>query len=293
MNRWTMAWLAASWLITAGCKSDAEHYPLRGKVLAKDQAAAEFTVRHDAIAGFMPAMTMPYKVKDPEALRDVQPGDIITADLVRKDTKEYWLQSVRITDPSGRGSAKPAAQHAIAIGGPVPDIPLTNQDGRPIHFSDFKGKSVLITFIYTRCPMPEFCPRLSSQFARIHNDLLHTPEYGQTHLLTISFDPKYDTPAVLRKYGLAYLDDQPAGFAHWDFATADAADMRNLAETFGLEYYEEDNQITHSMDIVLLTPAGTVARYWATKWTAGELEQALREQAHSSASRRNSRGTKG
>jgi protein SCO1/2 len=128
--------------------------------------------------------------------------------------------------------------------------------------------------------MPTFCPRLSSQFARIHGALKKTPDdYRKTHLLTISFDPKYDTAPVLRKYGLAYLDDDASGFAHWDFAFTTPGDLRNLAEAFGLEYFEEDNQISHTMNIVLITPDGRVARYWSTEWTASELENALREQA--------------
>jgi protein SCO1/2 len=260
--------------------------------MAKDEAAGELTVKHDDIPGFIPAMTMPYKVQDRDALREVQPGDTIDADLISVNGgKEYWLQSFRITDQTGRQNAKPAVKHALKVGDPVPDIPMINQDGKQIHFGDFQGKSVLVTFVYTRCPMPAFCPRLSSQFARIHEDLAKTPgDYAKTHLLTISFDPKYDTPPVLRRYGLAYLDNHAAGFSHWDFASADPADMRKIADAFGLEYFEEDNQISHSMDVVLLTPGGTVAKYWSTEWTAAELEDALRRQANSSA---NARGSKG
>jgi len=292
VKRWTIIGLAALSLMVAGCQSQSKQFSLHGKVMAKDQAAGELTVKHDDIPGFMPAMTMPYKVKDRDALREVEPGDTIDADLISVDGgKEYWLQSFRITSESGRQTAKPAVKHALEVGEPVPDIPMINQDGKQIHFGDFKGKSVLITFIYTRCPMPAFCPRLSSQFARIHEDLVKTPgDYDKTHLLTISFDPKYDTAPVLRKYGLAYLDNQAEGFAHWDFASADPADMRKIADTFGLEYFEEDNQISHSMDIVLLTSKGTVARYWSTEWTAAELESALRQQANSRPDRRGAKG---
>jgi len=292
VKRLTITGLAALLLIVVGCQSQTKQYSLRGQVMAKDQAAGQLTVKHEDIPGFMPAMTMPYTVKDPGAMKEVQPGDTIEANLISVNGgKEYWLQSVRITDESGRQKAKPAVKHALKVGEPVPDIPMINQDGKQIHFGDFQGKSVLITFVYTRCPMPTFCPRLSSQFARIHEHLAKTPgDYGKTHLLTISFDPKYDTPPVLRRYGLAYLDNHAAGFSHWDFASADPADMRKIADSFGLEYFEEDNQISHSMDIVLLTPGGTVARYWSTEWTAAELEAALRQQAKSSA---NARGSKG
>jgi protein SCO1/2 len=163
----------------------------------------------------------------------------------------------------------------------VPDLELINQDGKPFRLSDFKGKAILMTFIYTRCPLPEFCPRLSSQFARIQDDLAKTPDdYARTHLLTVSFDPGYDTPAVLRKYGMAYLRDDASGFSHWDFASAPSDKLRDLANAFGLYYNEEDNQISHTMNIILIAPDGTVARYWTADWTAPELEAELRQAAH-------------
>ncbi len=129
--------------------------------------------------------------------------------------------------------------------------------------------------------MPDFCPRLSSQFAHIHNELKkNEQDYGKTHLLTISFDPKYDTPAVLRRYGLAYLDGDQRGFSHWDFASTNPADLRQLAQAFGLEYEQQDNQISHTMSIVLIAPDGKVAQFWSTEWTWTELMQSLQHAAH-------------
>ena len=168
----------------------------------------------------------------------------------------------------------------------APEFTLVNQDGRKIHLSDFAGKALLVTFIYTRCPMPNFCPRLSSQFARIHNELKKNPgDYGKTQLLTISFDPKYDTPAVLRKYGLAYLDGDESGFSHWDFASTNPADLRRLAQAFGLEYEGEDNQISHNMIIVLIGPDGKVAKFWSTDWTWTELMENLQLAAQATGQR--------
>jgi len=259
-----------------------KRYPLRGLVLDKTIATSEITVKHEDIPGFMPAMTMPYKVKDSGALQELQPGDAIAAEVVTANNgNDYWLEDVRITDESARKTTKPAvAVHRLDAGEQVPDIPLTNQDGKSFRLGDLKGKALLVTFIYTRCPVPTFCPRLSGQFAKIQGDLSKTPDdFATTHLVTISFDPKYDTPPVLRKYGLAYLDDNPAGFSHWDFASTNASDLRKLADAFGLEYFEEDNQISHTMDIVLISTEGKIVKYWATEWTTAELEDALREQA--------------
>ncbi len=268
--------------VLAACNRT-KRYPLQGEVVDKNASTGEITVDHGDIPGFMAAMAMPYRVKDPAVLQQVEPGDKITAEVVVSgDRSNYWLENVRITDKSGRGKFKPpTGSQMLAPGARVPDVTLTNQDGRKIRLSDFAGKAVLVTFIYTRCPMPNFCPRLSSQFARIQNELRkNADDYKETHLLTISFDPKYDTPAVLRKYGLAYLEGDESGFSHWDFASTDPADLRRLAQAFGLEYEEEDGQITHTMSIVLIAPNGTVARYWSTEWTWNELMASLQHAAH-------------
>ncbi|MGO9403070.1 MAG: SCO family protein [Terriglobales bacterium] len=274
-------------IVSLGC-SRTKKFPLQGEVVAKNPATSEITVNHGDIPGFMPAMAMPYRVKDPAVVQEVQPGDKIAAEaFVSKDGNDYWLEDVRITDESGRSQVKqPAAPSMLMPGERVPDVALTNQDGKTIRLSDFAGKALLVTFIYTRCPMPNFCPRLSSQFARIHNELKKNPEdYGKTHLLTISFDPKYDTPAVLRKYGLAYLDGDQSGFSHWDFASTTPADLQRLAKAFGLEYEEEDNQITHNMSIVLIAPDGKVAKFWFTDWTWTELLENLQHAAQATAQR--------
>lgn len=267
-------------ILLSACQSKTKHYDLKGQVLDKKPATNEITVNHEDIPGFMSAMTMSYSVKDKNGFQQVEPGDVIAADVITaKNGNEYWLENIRIKDASGRKTIKPATVHRLDIGERVPDLTLINQDGKSFRLGDFKGKAVLITFIYTRCPMPTFCPRLSGQFSKIQDDLAKTPvDFAKTHLVTISFDPKYDTPPVLRKYGLAYLDNDPTGFSHWDFASTNAGDLRKIADAFGLEYFEEDNQIAHSMVIVLMSPEGTVAKYWSTEWTTVELEDALRQQ---------------
>jgi len=267
-------------ILLSTCQSKTKHFDLNGQVLDKKPATNEITVNHEDIPGFMSAMTMSYSVRDKNGFQQVEPGDVIAADVITtKNGNEYWLENIRITDTSGRKTIKPGTVHRLDIGERVPGLTLVNQDGKSFRLGDFRGKAVLITFIYTRCPMPTFCPRLSGQFAKIQDDLAKTPvDFAKTHLVTISFDPKYDTPPVLRKYGLAYLDNDPTGFSHWDFASTNAGDLRKIADAFGLEYFEDDNQIAHSMVIVLMSPEGTVAKYWSTEWTAVELEDALRQQ---------------
>jgi len=262
------------------CQPATKEFQLHGQVIQSDPAKKTIVIKHGDIPGFMPGMAMQYKVKQAGDSEGLKPGDTIDANIsVLKDGSDFWLTGVRIT-ARGANAAEKSAGQMLKPGEPVPDLELINQDGKKIHLSDFKGKAVLLTFIYTRCPLPEFCPRLSSQFAKIHADLAKTPdEYAQTHLLSVSLDPKYDTPAVMRKYGLAYLSDDASGFSHWDFATATPDNLRALANAFGLVYIEEDNQISHTMNIVLIAPDGTVSKYWSGDWTTADLETALRQAA--------------
>jgi protein SCO1/2 len=286
-RRHVPAVLALVFMLAAcgGCGISQKHYDLRGRVLAK--SADQLTVNQQDIPGFMPAMTMPYPVKDAEALEKIQPGDEITANLVVDKNKSYWLENVVVIGSIGRGSTTTAIDTTVIeeangnsiIGAPVPDVPMVNQDGKTIHLSNFKGKIVLVTFIYTRCPFPTFCPLLSSEFASIQRELFKTPElYQKTHLVSISLDPAFDTPPVLRKYALSYLHNDSSGFAHWDFVSTKSEDLQTLAAAFGLTYYGKDNLITHSMRTVLVTPNGTVANVWdGSEWRQPELLDAIRQ----------------
>jgi len=257
-------------------------FVLHGQVVEMDKNKNEVTVKHEDIPGLMPAMTMSFKVKDQKIWLDLHPGDRIVAEIdTTSDENGYLLENIRITEKGvARGAPTGILTRRLSIGEPIPNLVLTNQDGKMFRLSDFGGKALLVTFIYTRCPMPMFCPRLSSQFARIHSHLKNEPEaYRRTHLVTISFDPKYDTPSVLRKYGLAYLENDASGFSHWDFASTNASDLQKLANAFGLKYREEDKQITHTMVIALIGKDSTLVKYWSEDWTVSELEGALRAQA--------------
>jgi protein SCO1/2 len=272
--------VALSWLLTA-CRDSPKHYFLQGRVLGKSDLTQQITVNHGDIPGFMAAMTMPYPVKDTQGFQEVQPGDLITADVVVDVNHDYWLEHLTIKSETGRGSVSSLAPHALLPGERVPDIPLRNQDGKTLHLTDFKGKAILITFVYTRCPFPTFCPLISSEFATIQKELAKTPQdYERTHLISISLDPQYDTPPIMRKYGLGYIANDPSGFEHWDFVSTSSDDLRKLATAFGLEYFEQDNQISHSMNTILLATDGTVSQDWqGNEWKTSEVISALRQAA--------------
>jgi len=272
----------ATAVVAAGaCKPRTKEFKLHGQVVQTDAENNTVVVRYSDIPGLMPGMTMPYKGKDRSGMLALAAGDVVDARaVVVRDGSDFWLDNIRVTDSTARKGATPP--HTLKPGEKVPDLELINQDGKKFRLSDLKGKAVLVTFIYTRCPLPTFCPRLSTAFSKIHEDLAKNPaDRAKTHLLTISFDPDYDTPAVLRKYGLAYLKDDPSGFADWVFATTSPDDLHLLSEAFGLIFIEEDNQISHSMNIILIGADGTVVKTWSFEWTPAELEDAMKKADHS------------
>ncbi len=186
-------------------------YHLRGKVVSTDPATGEVTLNHEAIPGFMDAMTMPYKLKDPGILSELHPGDTITADvLVSQNPDADVLLDHIVVIAQAKPDYKPMVfYHVPAPGDAVPDFKLRNQDGRAIHLDQFRGKTLLLTFIYTRCPLPNFCPLVTHNFAVIDRQLAANPAlYAKTHLLCVSFDPEHDTPERLRAYGAQYIGSE-------------------------------------------------------------------------------------
>ena len=263
----------------AGCGNSPPKYTLTGRVVRKQPAAQQLIIDNDDIPGFMPAMTMPYDVKDPEGFGKVQPSDIIRADVIIAPGNKFWLERIIVIGKGApRVSSDGGGSHTLMIGGIVPDVPMINQDGKTIHFSQFKGEAVLLTFIYTRCPFPDFCPLLSSRFSAIQSEMAkNAEEYKSTHLISISLDPEYDKPAVLREYGLKYIGHDPAGFQHWDFVSTTPADLQKLVADFGLDYSEQSSQISHSLNTVLLAVDGTVAEMWpGNEWQTSEVLDVMR-----------------
>jgi protein SCO1/2 len=248
---------------------------MHGKIMAVDLLGKELIVEHDAIPGFMEAMTMPYPVSSPALLQKVQRGDEIKADLaVRSDTVVIDKLDVVKKAAPGSTPAPKTQMHTPQTGEAVPNFALTNQDGRRIHLSDYRGKVLLVTFFYTRCPLNDFCPRVNGNFAAVDKTLAQSPElYAKTHLLSISFDPQHDTPKVLRSYGSSYTERySKEDFKHWDFATAPEDEMKKLADFFGVYYERDGNQITHSLSTAAIGTDGKIqAWYPGNHWQPDEL----------------------
>jgi protein SCO1/2 len=245
-------------------QSQTQRYTLKGKIISIDKQTKEIVVDHEAIPGFMGAMAMPYPVKDAASLDQLAPGDEIRADLVVNNGQPV-LENIVVTKkasgapaPSGTGRVQPQP------GEDVPDFKLVNQDGKRISLSQFKGKAVLLTFIYTRCPLPDYCPLMNTNFSLIEKSLRKNPSaFASTHLLSISFDSKNDTPRVLRTYGEGYLKSSGDNlFDHWEFAVASAGEMTEMGKFFGLVVKEDQGQIVHSMSTAIISPDGKIFRWY-------------------------------
>ncbi|HEY0432164.1 MAG TPA: SCO family protein, partial [Pyrinomonadaceae bacterium] len=170
-------------------------------------------------------------------------------------------------------------------GDEVPDYRLLNQDGKKISFNNYKGKLLLLTFIYTRCQDPNQCTLMSSNFAAIEQELRKQPElYQKTHLLSISFDPTYDTPKVMRSYGASYTGRySEEDFAHWEFASGTADEVKGVARYFGLRYYQDtpsgEEQVIHSLRTAIIGPDGKVVKvYRGNEWKPEDLVKEIQEQ---------------
>jgi protein SCO1/2 len=273
------AFITFIFLLLASCQNSRKTYTLTGRVISKQPAAQQLVIDNDDIPGFMPAMTMPYAVNDPGGLERVQPADIIRADVIVGPADKFWLEHLVVTGKgAARSSADGAASRMLMIGDRVPDVPLVNQEGKTLHFGEFKGRTLLLTFTYTRCPFPDYCPLLSNRFSEIQRELAKNPEdYKRTHLISVSLDPNFDKPPVLRKYGLSYLQNDPKGFDHWDFVSTSPADLQKLVSGFGLSYFEQDSQISHSINTILLAADGTVANMWpGNEWQTSEVLDVMR-----------------
>jgi protein SCO1/2 len=263
-----LALSAALCLLLAGCGQKAAQTPaaqerrfsLKGTVISIDRAQERIVIDHEEIKGFMGAMAMPYPVAEPKMLDAANPGDQITADVVVTDRSAHLENIVVIkkAEPKPSGSLQQKAP-----GDMPPNFEFVNQNGKRVQLQQYRGKTVLLTFIYTRCPLAEYCPLATQNFAAIEKELAKTPAaYAKTHLLSISFDPDHDTPEVLRNYSKSFMA-KPA-YDHWEFVTIPKATRSKVASYFNLFLSEEDGQIVHSMTTAIIAPDGTVRRWYGS-----------------------------
>lgn len=264
--------------LVAGCSRPERTYELRGQVIAIDEGRAQMTIKHEDIRGFMPGMTMPFTVEDPRALRERQPGELITATLVVAENHAY-LRDVRRTGAAPLTEEAPAAAppDVLQPGAAAPDAPFTDERGSARRLADWHGQAVAVTFIYTRCPLPDFCPLMDRHFRQVQEAVAADATLrGRVHLLSVSFDPDTDTPPVLR----AHARRAGADAAHWTFLTASRADLDRFASRFGVSIIRPetaDAEIVHNLRTAVIDTQGRlVTIYSGNDWTPPELLAQLR-----------------
>jgi protein SCO1 len=258
-----------------------KRYAFKGRVVSIDSQDQSAVIDGEAVPGFMSAMAMSYKIKPASTLSQLAPGDSISADVVvvestaQSDNSEpdYWLENVKVTARATAAPASTSSLHMPSPGEDVPDFAFTNQSGRPISLSQYRGKVLLVTFIYTRCPFSDFCPIMSSNFAQINQRIASDPSLAGIHLLSISFDPEHDTPRVLRNYGFSVAHTRsPALFDRWEFAAPTAADLPKIADFFALKVTPDGGFLTHNLSTTVISRDGKIVTwYHRSDWQVSDL----------------------
>ena len=240
-------------LALLGCASTHEG---RGLVLHVDKGKAMVTVSHEEIPGFMDAMAMPFAVRDPKSLDGLQPGDRIRfrMGVSHGETRLDRMRLISAAPADAGLTMSPAASMLTRIGDRMPDFSLIDQDGEAVSLATLRGSVVAVTFIYSRCPLPDYCPRMVSNFRKVRDRYSDRLGHDLT-LLTISFDPKYDTPEVLKKYARLLGVDLPG----WRFLTGPPDAIATVCAAFGIEYWSDQGLITHTLQTAVIDRDGRLA----------------------------------
>jgi protein SCO1 len=279
MGRFSIVFTIALAAAACGRGADERSYTLEGQVLAVDAARKQLTVKHEEIKGLMPAMTMPYEVRETTLLDGLTPGDLINATLII-ETNDAYLKTIKkvgnapLETPPQDTSTAPAARsgfEVLKVGEEVPDTAFVDQDAKKRTFSSFRGSPLVLTFIYTRCPLPTFCPLMDRHFAAMQQPLQDDPALRRVRLVTVSFDPKTDTPPVLKRHAR----ELKADLARWTFLTGD-----QFAARFGVSIARAMNDprdITHNLRTAIIGADGRVVKvYIGNEWSPAQVLEDLR-----------------
>lgn len=291
-----VAIVAAMMMGSAGCRKHepsppvpktGDQYPIRGTVVHVDSQDGQVELQHEAIPGLMEAMTMSYPVTDRSVLSELHHGDKIVATLVA-DKSSQGPVNLRLSDVVVTAEANPnhvpeEQYHVPTPGDVVPDFTLVNQSDKKIDLDNYRGKVLLMTFIYTRCPLADYCPRMSRNFAEIDQKLATDPAlYKDTHLLSVSFDPTYDTPKVLKSYGEAYTGKySKETFQHWEFAAPPEKELAKMEQFFLLGVTPgEKGTLQHSLSTVVIGKDGKVVAFYPTNdWKVADVLSQVKQVA--------------
>jgi protein SCO1 len=274
---------AAIVVMAASCSRSApasKTYELTGQILAVHPAKQSLTIKHQDIPGYMPGMTMTFAAADPAMVAGREPGELVAA---RLEVGDRWSRLTRV-EVTGKApiTAIPAelalAEGIFTEGDTLPEASFVDQDGRSRALAEWRGAPLAMTFTYTRCPLPEFCPRVDRHFAAVQAGIARDPSLqGKARLLTISFDPDYDTPPVMRGHAASLGADPRV----WTFATGPRDRIELFAARFGVAVTREGAtaaDIMHNLRTVIAGPDGRIrALYSGSDWTPEQILSGLRE----------------
>lgn len=276
-------------LLVAGCQRESptppapaatnQTYAVRGVVQAIPPDHRHATIQHEAIPGYMGAMTMDFSVRDTNVLAGIAPGDKITFTLV-VTADDDWMENLRrigqtnATAPPGWHLVEPE----LEVGDPLPDAEFTSESGRQIHFSDFRGSAVAFTFFFTSCPLPEYCPRMNRNFFEARKILLaDTNAPANWQLLSISFDSSFDQPQILSGYAGIY---RGTNTSRWLFVVASTNTLAALAPKLDFHFWRSNGSLSHNLRTVVLAANGKIFKQFdGNDWTPQQLANALRDAA--------------
>jgi protein SCO1/2 len=262
-------------------------FQVKGTVIELLPAEKSVRIKHEAIPDYMPAMTMPFDVRDTNELAGLAVGDGIAFRLTVTE-KEGWIDQIRKVSanvlpknpvPTTGPFRFVREVEPLNIGDPLPDYHFTNQLGRPVNLGQFRGQALAFTFIFTRCPFPNFCPLMSNNFREVQDLLLKMPNAPTNwQLFTISFDPAWDTPGRLKAYAAGMRHDP----RHWSFLTGDLVEITAIAEQVGEVFTREPGSegINHNLRTVVVDARGRVQKIITeNKWTPAELAEEIQKAA--------------
>ena len=274
--------MLASLGLLAACRAPeptVKSYTVTGQILAVHPERQSLTIKHQDIPGYMPGMTMTFAAREASMIAGREPGELIRATLEVGETSSR-LTAIEVTgkEPIAALPAELAiAAGLIHQGDPLPPVTLVDQNGRERSLSEWRGAPLAITFTYTRCPLPEFCPRIDRQFAAAAGAIAADPALrGRAKLVTISFDPEFDTPAVMKAHARSLGADEQV----WTFATGTREQVELFAARFGVAVTREGDtaaDIMHNLRTIVVGPDGTVrALHSGADWEVTRLLDDLR-----------------
>jgi protein SCO1 len=278
---WRLLGAALWFFVATGCErkppasapppASRQVFEVRGVVKSADAKTGQAVIAHEEIPAYMPAMTMEFRAARAEELAGFEPGDVVTFQLSVTDAES----SIAGLRKVGRAAVpEDAAPPGLpSAGTPVPEVALLGDQGQAIRLSDFKGRAIAVTFIFTRCPLPDFCPLMNRNLAVVERELAALNASEKWHLLSVTIDPGHDTPARLAEYSKAYRADP----ARWTFATGDPAEIRKLGAFVGLAISGEGAALQHNLRTLVVDREGRLRRVFSgNEWKAGALVEEMR-----------------